>query len=80
MCLEVPFRRNVVSTSLLILVVFSATGAAKDQAQFVRKRIAEVLITGVLIIMSGHFFLFLNKNIYCYSSLEPSARDGSNEG
>ena len=74
------FRRNVVSTSPLIFVVFSVTGAVKDQVQFVRKRIAEVLITGVLIIISGHFFLFLNKNIRCNPSLEPSSRDGSNEG
>ena len=30
--------------------------------------------------MIDRFFLFLNKNIYCGLSLEPSESDGSNDG
>ena len=30
--------------------------------------------------MKDIFSLFLNENIYCVPSLEPSRRDGSNEG
>ena len=35
---------------------------------------------GVLRIIQRQFFLFLNKNICCDSSLEPSQQDGSNDG
>ena len=35
---------------------------------------------GVLIIIQRYFFLFHNENIHCDPSLEPSQRDGSNEG
>ena len=35
---------------------------------------------GVLRIIQRYFFLFLNENICCDPSLEPSRRDGSNDG
>ena len=34
---------------------------------------------GVLRIIQRELFLFLNENIYCDPSLEPSQRDGSDE-
>ena len=35
---------------------------------------------GALKIIQTYFFLLLNENIHCEPSLEPSRRDGSNEG
>ena len=35
---------------------------------------------GVLTIIQRQVFLFLNENICCDPSLEPSQRDGSNDG
>ena len=35
---------------------------------------------GVLRIIQDNFFLFFNENICCDPSLEPSRRDGSNDG
>ena len=41
--------------------------------------VAELQIRGTLSNNSKIFFLFLNENICCVPSLEPSRRDGSNE-
>ena len=35
---------------------------------------------GVYLIIHRYFFLFFNENICCDPSLEPSTRDGSNDG
>ena len=41
---------------------------------------SELHIRGVLRIIQRQFFLFLKENICCDPSLEPSQRDGSNDG
>ena len=41
---------------------------------------SELQVRGVLRIIQRQFFLFLNENICCDPSLEPSQRDGSKDG
>ena len=41
---------------------------------------SELHIRGILRIIQRYFFLFLKENICCDTSLEPSQRDGSNDG
>ena len=43
-------------------------------------RLPELQIRGALRIIQRYFFLFLKENICCDTSLEPSRRDGSNDG
>ena len=40
----------------------------------------ELQVTGGIEINSKIIFLFLNKNVCCDPSLEPSLQDGSNDG
>ena len=47
---------------------------------FVFNREQRSSLEGVLRIIQIYFFLFLNEKICCDPSLEPSRRDGSNNG
>ena len=58
----------------------SDCGSCLQAIAFEKLQKPELQIRGVMRIIQKYFFLFLNENICCDPSLEPSRRDGSNDG
>ena len=54
--------------------------AQLSQTKISRYTISELQIRKGFEVNSKIFFLFLNENIFCDPSFEPSRRDGSNDG